>query len=92
MGAAYTLEGSRLGNAMLARQLSQANPDLAMQASNFLAYPIAPGFWRQFTDHLNAAGANRNQWPDILAGSLMAFETFQKSAEIELAQRQDSLA
>ena len=61
LGAAYTMEGSRLGNAMLARQLNAANPDLAMQASNFLAYPAVSGFWRQFTDRLNAVGGNRSQ-------------------------------
>ncbi len=84
LGAAYTLEGSRLGNAMLSRQMKVDHPDLAEKASAFLSFPTTPGFWREFMDKMNAEGADRARWPNILAGSLIAFDVFQHSAEQEI--------
>ncbi len=90
LGAAYTLEGSRLGNAMLFRQLQAQNPVLADEASAFLGFPTAPGFWRGFTDRMNAQAPHRSRWPEILKGSISAFDVFQRTAEAEHAAHAES--
>ena len=84
LGVAYTLEGSRLGNAMMYRQFQVDHPNLAATAATFLGYPAEHGFWRKFMDSLMEEAVERGRWLNIRAGSMLAFDVFQHSAEIEL--------
>lgn len=75
LGAAYVLEGSRLGGAMLLRQMPDDLPRAFMSAGN-------PKLWRAFVTHLDHRLSSPN---DIAAASAVAssvFEAFASSASV----------
>jgi heme oxygenase len=76
MGAAYVLEGSRLGNAMLLRA-AQAAPALANSgAFTYLSHQPGPAGWAGFLARLDQALPDPADWKVAAAGALTAFETF----------------
>ncbi|ONG55704.1 hypothetical protein BKE38_08900 [Pseudoroseomonas deserti] len=72
LGAAYVLEGSRLGNAMLRRGLPETAP------AAYLAHQpgAEAGGWPGFLAGLEAALPDQARWPAAEAGARTAFETF----------------
>ncbi|WP_159998831.1 biliverdin-producing heme oxygenase [Roseomonas sp. 18066] len=71
LGAAYVLEGSRLGNAMLRRGLPEGAP------AAYLAHQPAGGAgWPGFLAGLEAALPDPAGWPAAEAGARLAFSTF----------------
>lgn len=83
-GLLYTLEGSRLGGAMLARQVG---PDLPKA---YLSAAHGKGEWKAFQHRLDkAAGEGDPHWLDnAIAGARAAFALFAQAA---LAQREPAL-
>ena len=75
-GAAYVLEGSRLGGAMLARSVAAGAP------RQFLTAPQRPGQWRDFLarlDKLLPSDADRREAVDSAART---FEVFARAARL----------
>ena len=72
LGAAYVMEGSRLGNAMLRRGLPAAAP------AAYLAHQPAGAAsgWPGFLAGLEAALPDPARWPAAEAGARLAFEVF----------------
>jgi len=68
LGAAYVLEGSRFGNGMLAKQVTDGLPR---------AYLSHRASWPAFLAVLEARLADRALWPAAAAGALAAFDAFQ---------------
>jgi heme oxygenase (biliverdin-IX-beta and delta-forming) len=66
-GAAYVIEGSRLGGAMLARSVPENWP------KSYLGTPLPAGAWRDFLAKLDAALATPD---DIAAATTSARATF----------------
>ena len=80
IGAAYVLEGSRIGGKMLSRMIRAALPQAPL---TFLDYPAEPGFWQKYTAQL-AFIVDKTRWPGILSGANHAFGVFQSKAESAL--------
>ncbi|WP_018747252.1 biliverdin-producing heme oxygenase [Chitiniphilus shinanonensis] len=76
-GALYTLEGSRLGGAVLARQVA-TQPALA-GALAYLGHGAGGMLWPAFLARLEAA-APMLAWPALEAGACAAFELFADAA------------
>ncbi|MCW8087771.1 biliverdin-producing heme oxygenase [Sabulicella glaciei] len=74
LGAIYVLEGSRLGGAMLARQVPAEWPGA------FLRTPAPPGLWRAVIALLEAEDAGPAWREAAAAGALAAFAAFLKAA------------
>ncbi|MFZ6763234.1 MULTISPECIES: biliverdin-producing heme oxygenase [Acetobacterales] len=74
LGAAYVLEGSRLGNAMLLRGVIR---DAAGRvATAYLSHAPAAGGWPAFIAMLEQALPEPDAWPEALAGACAAFNQF----------------
>ncbi|HEX8447148.1 MAG TPA: biliverdin-producing heme oxygenase, partial [Sphingomonas sp.] len=78
-GLLYVLEGSRLGGAMLARQVPGDWP------TAYLAAAHQGGSWARFGDAIEAAGADADPaWGQaVLAGAERGFALFEQAARIE---------
>lgn len=74
LGAAYVLEGSRLGNAMLLRQAA-ALPE-ARGATAYLAHDPGTGGWPAFLPLLEQALPGSHLWPEAAHGARLAFDHF----------------
>ncbi|GAB6388889.1 biliverdin-producing heme oxygenase [Stutzerimonas marianensis] len=78
LGACYVLEGSRLGNRLLARRVAAANPGAPL---HYLAHsdttPSWPGFLEQFEQ-----GAKQQPWDQLLAGARDCFDLFVTAAKL----------
>lgn len=80
-GMRYVVEGSRLGGALLARQVGEGLPAAYLDAQH------GRGEWRAFLEALDAAGdAGGEDWrAEAAAGAQTAFALFARSAEEEQA-------
>ncbi|WP_443019617.1 biliverdin-producing heme oxygenase [Sphingobium sp.] len=76
-GLLYTLEGSRLGGAMLARQVGEGLP------SAYLSAVHGKGEWLSFQRALDSAAAEGGEgWlEDAVQGALAAFALFARAGE-----------
>lgn len=81
-GLLYALEGSRLGGAMLARQVGSGLPTAYLSATH------DRGGWLAFQARLDdaadqAALAGDVRWqPEVLRGALAAFDIFARAADV----------
>lgn len=80
-GAAYVLEGSRLGGRVLARRLHQFDPTAP---ARYLQHGDTARLWPHFLAQLETA--NPCTWPAILAAAEATFELFTRAAELEHSQ------
>lgn len=80
-GAAYVLEGSRLGGRVLARQLHQLDPTAP---TRYLAHGDVAKLWPSFLTRLEAAPSS--SWPAMLAAAEAVFELFTRAATLEQCQ------
>jgi heme oxygenase (biliverdin-IX-beta and delta-forming) len=75
-GAAYVVEGSRLGGALLARGVAETSP------TSYLGTPQAPGAWRNFLARLD----EQLRSPDEIAAAIEAargtFALFEQAGRI----------
>lgn len=71
LGAIYVLEGSRLGGALLSRQLAPGAP------RRFLAAPSAPGAWRRLIEVLDLRLTARDE---LARATLVAKQIFGRFA------------
>ena len=83
-GAAYVLEGSRLGGRMLARMIRARLPEAPL---SFLDYPSPPGFWQAYIRKLDEFTVEKNRWAVILSGAIRAFGAFETRADAALHKR-----
>ncbi len=74
-GAAYVVEGSRLGGAMLARRVADDAPRA------YLATPLPKGAWRLFLGRLDAALDADAARATAIRGALATFAVFEAAAE-----------
>lgn len=74
LGAAYVLEGSRLGNALLLRR-ARALPE-AGGATAYLAHESGTGGWPAFLGLLEQALPCPERWPAAAHGARLAFDNF----------------
>lgn len=81
-GMRYVVEGSRLGGALLARQVGSGLP------ADYLGAQLGKGEWRGFLDALEAAGeAGGAEWrAEAVAGARAAFAMFARSVAEEEAR------
>lgn len=77
-GAAYVIEGSRLGGRVLARRVAEADPSAPLR---YLGHSSATPLWPSFLEKLELH-ASRCAWSDVLAGAHDAFERFQAAAKV----------
>ena len=77
-GAAYVLEGSRLGGQVLARRLHQNNP---AAPTRYLEHGDVARLWPSFLVRLEAAASL--SWPTMLAAAEATFELFTCAAALE---------
>jgi heme oxygenase (biliverdin-IX-beta and delta-forming) len=70
LGAAYVLEGSRLGGAMLVKSVAPGLP------TRFLSPPATPGHWRAFQALLDRRLVSADDCTRAVAGAQMAFDRF----------------
>lgn len=79
-GAAYVLEGSRLGGKVLLRRV-MANPDpRARAATHHLRHGNDAGLWQSFLTRLEASTAVRQAPDEAVAGARAAFGLFEAVA------------
>ncbi|MEH3123908.1 MAG: biliverdin-producing heme oxygenase [Sphingomonas phyllosphaerae] len=78
-GVLYVVEGSRLGGAMLARQVPDALP------GRYLGAVHAPGQWRAIRAALDEAAAGKDSdWTArMIAGALATFALYAEAAEVD---------
>ncbi len=78
-GLLYALEGSRLGGAMLARQVGDGLPKAYLSAAH------GKGEWRAFQQEMDAAATvGGDQWlDDAIKGARAAFDRFAQAAEAQ---------
>lgn len=79
LGAAYVLEGSRLGNGLLLRRLGD-------QPAAYLGHQPPPGGWPGFLAQLEQALAEPALWPAAAGGARRAFQIFIEALRGEPAQ------
>ncbi len=77
-GAAYVVEGSRLGGVLLARSVGDGLP------STYLAAPQPPGAWRKFLEKLEESLYSDASVTAAVDGALAAFALFEKAGRQEL--------
>ena len=70
LGAAYVLEGSRLGNGVLLRQIPRDWP------RHYLSHTAPAGGWPAFLAGLGAALPDPADWPAAVEGARIAFDRF----------------
>ncbi len=80
-GAAYVLEGSRLGGQILARRRRQIDPAGPL---GYLEHGDAAKLWPTFLARLEAS-AGSSTWPSMLAAAEATFELFIAGAALEQA-------
>ena len=85
LGLAYVLEGSRIGNRILLRQVQETGDPAIQDATSFLGFPSESGYWQVFTQHLSQALPDEARWPEALGGALAGFDAFGRSAARESA-------
>jgi heme oxygenase len=73
-GAAYVIEGSRLGGALLARSVADALPHA------YLGTPQRPGAWRTFLDQLDASVIGAQEIATATVAARMTFGLFETAA------------
>lgn len=76
-GAAYVLEGSRLGGQVLLRHLRAAQPEAP---AHYLGHAAAPGLWTAFLQQLEAGAAGIDEH-ELQRGVDDAFGLFLRAAE-----------
>lgn len=77
LGGVYVLEGSRLGGALLVRQVGAGLP------TNFLA-PGNPADWRAFTSLLDERLSSGARLADAAAAAIAVFAVFERAARAHL--------
>ena len=77
LGAAYVLEGSRLGGALLARQVAPGLP------RDYLAAPQPPGGWRMLLEKLEATLYDEDRIAAATIAASAVFASFAAAAEEE---------
>ncbi len=85
VGMLYVLEGSRLGGAMLARQVKKAMGS-QVPLRFFTAAPLQQAQWSDFW-HFAERHCPPATWPAVLAGAQQAFRLFM--LELERVEHQD---
>lgn len=80
-GAAYVLEGSRLGGAMLARSVGPHLP------RRFLSSPTPPGHWRQFLERLEQVLETHVDREHALISAGQVFDLFASAASVPVKVR-----
>jgi len=82
LGAAYVLEGSRLGGAVLLRRaLAGADPAIGA-ATSYLRHGQGQGLWASFLDLLEASAPARDAPDGVVEGASVAFAAFEAAARI----------
>lgn len=79
-GVRYTLEGSRLGGAMLARTVAPGLPIAYLSARH------AQGEWRRFTDALDRAIGREDELAAAVAAARVVFGLFAAGARQETSE------
>jgi heme oxygenase len=72
-GAAYVVEGSRLGGAMLARGVSEGLP------KSYLGTPQAPGAWRHFLQRLDEEVRSAEEIAEATEAARATFALFEQA-------------
>jgi heme oxygenase len=80
-GAAYVLEGSRLGGAMLARQVGDGLP------RSYLGTPQPAGAWRKFLERLGDALSEPEDAAAAGVAASQAFALFERAGRLMLERR-----
>lgn len=80
-GGAYVLEGSRLGGALLARQVGPNLP------TTFLASPQLSGQWRIFLSALEQALVSPVHHRQAIDGAVRSFDFFARAGTLVMEQR-----
>jgi heme oxygenase len=78
LGAAYVLEGSRLGGKMLQRLVAEGQP------MAFLTAPLPPGAWRAFLDGLDGRLGTADEQQVAIESARTVFARFRDAARREL--------
>jgi heme oxygenase (biliverdin-IX-beta and delta-forming) len=77
-GAAYVMEGSRLGGRVLARRVAEANPSAPL---SYLGHRSATSLWPSFLQQFERQAA-MCAWSDVVAGAHDTFDSFLAAARI----------
>jgi len=77
IGAAYVLEGSRLGGALLARRVGDGLP------KEYLATPLPAGAWRKFLEELDSALDEPAMVADAAEAARAVFDRFEAAGREE---------
>ncbi len=79
IGHRYVLEGSRLGSAVLLRQLQARSPDLADRAGAYLAESGDTSEWKRLSTSLQMADDGYVNDEAIIEDALFVFGLFERS-------------
>lgn len=79
LGAAYVLEGSRLGARVLLRRVERRDSPIVRLATTFLSHNVEGQRWASFLAALDAFACQECS-PEALSGALAAFALFERSA------------
>lgn len=77
IGAAYVLEGSRLGGAVLARRIGEGLPN------GYLATPLPAGAWRKFLEKLDSTLYEPSMVADAATAARAVFDRFEAAGRQE---------
>lgn len=79
LGAAYVIEGSRLGGRVLAKRVASGNPSAPLR---YLAGHGTTPSWAAFLEQLERHGKT-HPWEDVQAGAMDTFERFLAAAKTQ---------
>jgi heme oxygenase len=85
-GAAYVLEGSRLGARYLAREAARSENAKVRDNTRYLLHGQEDGLWPSFVERLEAGDAAGNP-EGCLAGAVLAFGLFRQAQTAVLGDR-----
>jgi heme oxygenase len=81
LGAAYVLEGSRLGGQVMLRQVKASQDPLVQSATRFLSHGAEGRLWQGFLAQLHDSPAARRHPSELVAGARTAIGLFRRAAK-----------
>nr|WP_321986283.1 biliverdin-producing heme oxygenase [uncultured Lichenicoccus sp.] len=80
LGATYVLEGSRLGGALLRKQVMAAEDPVIRLASRFLNHGNGENLWLSFNDTLKEAKLDEAERTEMVNSAIRSFALFETAA------------
>jgi heme oxygenase len=91
-GALYVLEGSRLGGAMIAREVARSQDEAVLANRRYLGHGQGDHFWQSFLEQLDRVPRTESELELVCAGASETFALFEAAALTRSAPSEGSEA